>query len=281
MALTQTYMKEQSLPTVVTRLAGGVPQLEAAFDIGNQIRVECYKLPGTDMLPEERGALLCLPVQDEVFGLQLAYVLEDEEGATIVCLHIHPDFLSQWPPALLAQENAFRFDHTAEHELRLDTSSAALLPKLIAPRDETFSDSLQRMEMVLQLLRRAVEQVSHPFAPCPVPACRFLAYDSEREKIFKAREILDAHYDEKMTIKGLARRVAMNECYLKKGFKTLTGSTIHEYIAARRISSAKHMLQVEGRSVTEVAASLGYSSISHFSTAFKKATGLKPCELLA
>jgi AraC-like DNA-binding protein len=108
-----------------------------------------------------------------------------------------------------------------------------------------------------------------------------LAYDSEREKIFKAREILDAHYDEKMTIKGLARKVAMNECYLKKGFKTLTGSTIHEYIAARRISSARHMLQVEGRSVTEVAASLGYSSISHFSTAFKKATGLKPCELLA
>jgi len=25
---------------------------------------------------------------------------------------------------------------------------------------------------------------------------------------------------------------------------------------------------------------LGYSSISHFSTAFKKHTGIKPCELL-
>jgi len=33
-------------------------------------------------------------------------------------------------------------------------------------------------------------------------------------------------------------------------------------------------------SVTEVALFLGYSSISHFSTAFKKHTGLKPCELL-
>ena len=32
--------------------------------------------------------------------------------------------------------------------------------------------------------------------------------------------------------------------------------------------------------VTDVSSLLGYSSISHFSTAFKKHTGLKPCELL-
>jgi AraC-like DNA-binding protein len=40
------------------------------------------------------------------------------------------------------------------------------------------------------------------------------------------------------------------------------------------------MLQQEGQTVSEVAGALGYSSISHFSTAFKKATGMKPCELL-
>jgi AraC-like DNA-binding protein len=277
----ETLIQDNQLPTVVARLAGAVPQRLGVYTIGNLLQVEYFRLPGVDMLPEERGALLCLPVNDEVFGIQLAYVLEDEEGATIVCLHIHPDFLSQWPTAILTKEAAFRFDHTVEHELRLDTQSASLLTKLIAPQDDTFSDSLLRMELVLQLLRRAVEQLDHPFAPCPVPACRFLANDSEREKIFKARDILDAHYDEKLTIKALSRKVAMNECYLKKGFKTLTGKTIHEYIATRRIATARQMLQQEGRSVTEVAAALGYSSISHFSTAFKKATGLKPCELLA
>jgi AraC-like DNA-binding protein len=274
MVKVETLVKEHNLPAVVARLAGAVPQREDVFAIGNLLRVESYRLPGSDMLPEERGALLCLPVNDEVFGVQLAYVLEDAEGATILCLHVHPDFLSQWPPAVLSRETAFRFDHTVEHELRLDTQSSDLIAKLIAAHSDSFSD-------LLQLLRRAVEQLSHPFAPCPVPACRFLSNDSEREKIFKARDILDARYDEKLTIKGLARLVAMNECYLKKGFKTLTGNTIHEYIAARRINTAKQMLQVERRSVTEVAAALGYSSISHFSTAFKKATGLKPCELLA
>jgi AraC-like DNA-binding protein len=273
-------IKAESLPTVVARLAGTVPQREDAFDIGSFLRVELYRIPGTDILPEERGALLCLPVTDDAFGLQLAYVLEDEEGAMIVCMHVHPDFFAQWPSAVFSKEAAFRFDRTAEHELRLDMASSSLLTQLIRPRETSFGETLHQMELALHLLRKAIEQVRHPFAPCPVPACRFLAHESEREKILKARDILDAHYDEKLTIKALARRVAMNECYLKKGFKTLTGSTIHEYIAARRIATAKHMLQAEGLSVTEVAAKLGYSSISHFSTAFKKATGLKPCELL-
>ncbi len=280
MELEERIIEEQALPRVVMRLAGTVPQWEDAFDIGSFIRVERYFIPGDDMLPDERGALFCLPIDENKFGVQLAYVQLNEEGARLICLHVHPDFFLQWPVTLLSKE-AFRFDHAAEHELRLDAPSASLIDQLLAPRERNFSVALQELEFAIHLLRRAVEQLSHPFTTCPVPACRFLAHESEREKIFKARDILDAHYDEKLTIKSLARKVAMNECYLKKGFKTLTGSTIHEYIAARRIATAKHMLQTEGRSVTEVAASLGYSSISHFSTAFKKATGLKPCELLA
>jgi AraC family transcriptional regulator len=43
---------------------------------------------------------------------------------------------------------------------------------------------------------------------------------------------------------------------------------------------AKFLLYEKGQTVTEVSVSLGYSSISHFSTAFKRHTGLKPCELL-
>jgi AraC-like DNA-binding protein len=43
---------------------------------------------------------------------------------------------------------------------------------------------------------------------------------------------------------------------------------------------AKYLLYQKGLSVTDVAAILGYSTISHFSAAFKKQTGIKPCELL-
>lgn len=110
--------------------------------------------------------------------------------------------------------------------------------------------------------------------------CKFLANEADREKIFRAREILLQHIGEPITIKALSRKVAINECYLKKGFKEIFGTTIFDFYQGQRMEHAKYLLDEKGLSVTEVSLQLGYSSISHFSTAFKKHTGLKPCELL-
>lgn len=110
--------------------------------------------------------------------------------------------------------------------------------------------------------------------------CKFLANEADRDKIVKAREILIQQIGEPITIKELSRKVAMNECYLKKGFKEMFGTTIFDFYQSQRMEHAKYLLYEKGLSVTEVSLLLGYSSISHFSTAFKKHTGLKPCELL-
>jgi len=110
--------------------------------------------------------------------------------------------------------------------------------------------------------------------------CKFLANEADREKIIKARAVLIEHIGEPITIKELSRKVAINECYLKKGFKEMFGTTVFDFYQSQRMEHAKYLLYEKGLSVTEVSMLLGYSSISHFSTAFKKHTGLKPCELL-
>ena len=111
-------------------------------------------------------------------------------------------------------------------------------------------------------------------------SCKFLSNEADRDKIIKAREILLERIGEPITIKALSRKVAINECYLKKGFKEIFGTTIFDFYQSQRMEHAKYLLYEKGLSVTEVSHLLGYSSISHFSTAFKKQTGIKPCELL-
>jgi AraC-like DNA-binding protein len=110
--------------------------------------------------------------------------------------------------------------------------------------------------------------------------CKFLANELDRDKIVRARQLLLEHIGEPLTIRELSRKVAINECYLKKGFKEMFGTTIFDFFQSQRMEHARYLLYEKGLSVTDVSVMLGYSSISHFSTAFKKHTGLKPCELL-
>lgn len=147
--------------------------------------------------------------------------------------------------------------------------------------NHTYTDSLQNIYVNAQtqmLLLYSLDCIEEK--QIDVINCKFLANEADREKVLKAREILIQNIGEPITIKALSRKVAMNECYLKKGFKEMFGTTIFDFYQSQRMEHAKYLLYEKGLSVTEVSALLGYSSISHFSTAFKKHTGLKPCELL-
>ena len=148
--------------------------------------------------------------------------------------------------------------------------------------NHTYSDSLENIYINAQTQMLLLYSLDCMLGEkeMDVVNCKFLANEADREKIIKAREILVQHIGEPITIKELSRKVAINECYLKKGFKELFGTTVFDFYQSQRMEHAKYLLYEKGLSVTEVSLLLGYSSISHFSTAFKKHTGLKPCELL-
>ncbi len=253
--------------------------------ISNHIQCESYDvaLP-EDETREDKGTLYLYPIDDNKYCLELSYLQLDETSSAngMICtLRFLPAFFDQYPPETLAANQPFRFDQTTQIPFSICALTRSLIDKLQTETVSTpFIKSLDRSNTAMHLLRRALECITIPFEACQVPACRFLAYESEREKIQEARYIIEQSIDQPHTIRELARKVAMNECYLKKGFKTITGRTIHEYQQEFRIAKAKELLQHQGLSVTDVANTLGYSSISHFSTAFKRVTGLKPCELL-
>jgi len=148
--------------------------------------------------------------------------------------------------------------------------------------NHTYTDSLENIYINAQTQMLLLYSLECMLGDKDVESfqCKFLANEADREKIIKAREILLQNIGEPLTIKELSRKVAINECYLKKGFKELFGTTVFDFYQSQRMEHARYLLYEKGLSVTEVSVMLGYSSISHFSTAFKKHTGLKPCELL-
>lgn len=267
------------------RLLGDNIQVAAYHELllNHNIKAEWLEIafPENEM-PEDQGRLHLFPIDDNKFCLQLVYLQEiaNTYTAEVCLLNFLPGFFDQYPAEILMANQPFRFDQSTEQQFEMCAQTRMLLDQLQQSAATPFLQALQQHEAAMQLLRRSLQCITVPFTACQVPACRFLAHDAEREKIMQATRIIEAHIDRPMTIRELARKVAMNECYLKKGFKALVGKTIHEYQQGLRITKAKELLQQEGQSVSDVANILGFSSISHFSTAFKKATGMKPCELL-
>lgn len=170
---------------------------------------------------------------------------------------------------------AFKYESSFSRSIPVCNRTRLILETIVT---EKYQDSLQNIfisaqsQMLLLYMLEAMDAK-------PEAAISSIK-ELDREKLMKAKEILLAHLGDPITIKQLSRKVAMNECYLKKGFKELFGTTIFEFYQNQRMEYAKDLLYDKGLNVTEVSSLLGYSSISHFSTAFKRHTGIKPCELL-
>ena len=208
---------------------------------------------------------------------------ENIESADLISFKFTPSHLSQFVKGIKTNsysENILNFSHTASfsRSMPLCSRTKMIINSLL---NHNYTDSLenifinaQTQMLLLYSMDCMTGEKEESFS------CKFLANEADREKIHKAREILLQHISEPLTIKALSRKVAINECYLKKGFKEMFGTTIFDFFQSQRMEHAKFLLYEKGLSVTDVSALLGYSSISHFSTAFKKHTGLKPCELL-
>jgi len=100
------------------------------------------------------------------------------------------------------------------------------------------------------------------------------AYDMER--IRYVREYVMGRLDNPPGLHELARVAGINEYKLKRGFKEMFGTTVFGYIADARLMLAKNELSQNQKKIGEIADSLGYSSVQHFSAAFKKKFGVSP-----
>jgi len=97
----------------------------------------------------------------------------------------------------------------------------------------------------------------------------------EYDKLEAAKAYLTLHFDHPPSAKQLSRIVFLNELKLKQGFKQLYHTSIYAYVISLKMEKAQMML-AEQHTVQEMAEILGYKSVSHFISTFKKTFGYTP-----
>lgn len=63
---------------------------------------------------------------------------------------------------------------------------------------------------------------------------------------------------------------------IEKGYKQMFGNTIFGHLAESRLEKSRTALQQSEKTIAEIAFELRYSSVQHFSAAFKKRYGIPP-----
>ena len=96
----------------------------------------------------------------------------------------------------------------------------------------------------------------------------------------RLRIALDYIHDslgQRMSLHALAASVGISARHFERAFRQAVGVPPHAYVTDQRLAAARHLLLAQpGLTIEEIARRVGFSSASHFATAFRRQTGVSP-----
>ncbi len=105
---------------------------------------------------------------------------------------------------------------------------------------------------------------------------RSLAKANEKTELLRAKEYIELHYQENLTLEILAGEVHMNPYYFSAYFKKGTGKNFKDYLNEIRLEHAISLLVTTDKMTYEIAAEVGYRDSRVFSDTFQRWYGETP-----
>lgn len=95
-------------------------------------------------------------------------------------------------------------------------------------------------------------------------------------EINRVLEYIHSRFAENITLRAVARYVAMEEHYLSGLFRLKTGETLINYLQHVRVKKARRLLRETDLTVNEIGRSVGFPNDNYFIKTFKKWSGQTP-----
>jgi AraC-like DNA-binding protein/ligand-binding sensor protein len=92
----------------------------------------------------------------------------------------------------------------------------------------------------------------------------------ERPEIAQAREYIERHHHEQLSLARVAAHVKLSSAYFSSLFAREAGVTFTGYVQRTRVERAKRLLRETSKPVTEIAFEVGFNNLTHFNYVFGK-----------
>lgn len=125
----------------------------------------------------------------------------------------------------------------------------------------------------LLLVGNLIRQLKHNFPSRP--------HNIPEAKINNMQKVIDyinSNFNAGISCVEMSKLAKMDRFSFIRSFKAQTGKTPYEYLLDLKINKAKKMLKAGRHSITEISMICNFSSHSHFTSTFKRKTGISPSD---
>lgn len=232
---------------------------------------------------------------------QKALLALEETTENVKFLYYHPSILSKRLDTELDHYEQLLIEGIRSGNLNaFDRLYFDYFKELTAFYEQSLKDMIQHLNELKIVLNRLIrEWQTHIFIPDNAFHARSLvqlreqsrsslltivqqinSWQSEKANgiIYKAKEWMDDHFCENVTLDGLAAYVQLSPYYFSKLFKENIGLTFIDYLTQKRIDLSKRLLISTSKTFKEICYEVGYHDPNYFSRVFKKITGMTPSD---
>ena len=186
-----------------------------------------------------------------------------ERQLTLVVMRSALQRLFDWSPA--------RHDGAAFH---IPHDLVAIGERIWAEGSSPQVTHTYRLGKSIELLCELVEAIQQgSLMPFQDPGSLSLG---DARRLLAAKQMIDEHWAEKLTLGQIARRCGLNRTKLSRGFRELYSCTISEALVDRRLDEARRQLLSTDLPVGVIGYRSGYSNNASFTRAFGRRFGLPP-----
>ena len=151
----------------------------------------------------------------------------------------------------------------------------ALLQQMLREQDrmDEYSEDLI-LNLLSQLILTLLRQSNHPVQPIKSPQC----INNENEIIQRAQQYISQNVRNKLSVPLVAKNADVSPSYLTSLFHKHLQISPGEYIRRVKLQESKQMIREGNMNFSQIAQTLQYSTIHHFSRQFKEKFGITPTE---
>ena len=147
-------------------------------------------------------------------------------------------------------------------------------------RDEYFNEREFSDLTIPSLLLRILVCIGKNYRPPAhdIPKSSHARSRDYMELFSETLNYIDEHFSESLTLEEMASRTGFSKFHFSRLFKKYTHYNFIDYLHFRRIKEAEQLLLRPDTSITDIAITSGFSSISTFNRIFRQEKGCSPSE---